>query len=222
LSIGTATTLTVLQPASATESVKSAHKQDNGEKATPKSSSGENGIKTIKSAAGFEFKYPSGWIVAFERGNSSKEGTIAFVGNFINIDTFSVEKKLLDPAVAAKTDLVEMAEAVVNPIKSLPTTIAFEDFGGTIKDSLNGPQSLCVLEYSVELCKGVVTEQLKGKKLCRDVKDNELQTIKRHHLYGVTKTANALYYLNASCPADRWEVAKNDLMIPLNSFVALM
>ena len=180
---------------------------------------GENGTKVLRSTAGFEFVYPSSWLVAFERGESMKEGTIAFVGNFLTIDTFSVEKFQMAKGTEG-VDLKLLAEDDVEPVRQSPGSMEFEVLSGAYRDTAQGPSSVYVLEYCVETCKGLVTEALGGKKSCKDAKDNELTTIRRHHLLGITSTPNNVFYLRASCPTPRWEDAKNDLWMVLNSFVA--
>lgn len=178
----------------------------------------EDQTKVLRSAAGFEFVYPSSWLVAFERGDSMKQGTIAFVGNFLTIDTFSVEKKLLDPNT--EINLETAANYVVRPVQTTPASISFEILGHGYADTRQGSDGVYVVEYDVNTCKGLVTEGLGGKKLCKDAKDNDLQTVPRHHLLGVTKTGDAVYYLSASCPSGRWEMVKSDLWMIMNSFVA--
>lgn len=194
--------------------------QENGKSSIKSAEKTEDRTKLLRSAAGFEFTYPSSWLVAFERGDSTKDGTIAFVGNFLSIDTFSVERKSLDPIAASNTNLQSVAEEIVKPVQETPASIAFQILKSGYVDTLQGLKRVYVIEYDVNTCKGLVTEGLGGKKLCKDTKDNNLQTVPRHHLLSITRTDDALFYLNASCASDRWDTVKNDLWMTMNSFVA--
>ena len=202
------------------ELLRIAHAEEMSVAKRTSSTDGENGTKVLRSAAGFEFVYPSSWLVAFERGDSMKEGTIAFVGNFLTIDTFSVEKIQKAASGTEGVNLKSLAEDEVGPIRQSPSSMDFEVLSGDYRDTAQGPSSVYVIEYCVDTCKGLVTEALGGKKSCKDAKDNELITIPRHHLLGVTTTPDTVYYLRASCPTPRWEAAKSDLWMVLNSFVA--
>lgn len=180
----------------------------------------EDRVKTLRSAAGFEFVYPSSWIVAFERGDSMKTGVIALVGNFLSVDTFSVERKPLNSVQTGEGNLKSIAQEAIRTVRESPTSIAFKTLNEGYIDTRQGTSSIYFVEYDTEVCKGLISESLGGKKECKDAKDNDLQTVQRHHLLGVTQNGGTAYYLNGSCPSTRWEVVKDDLWFAMRNFMS--
>jgi len=175
--------------------------------------------KTLSSPAGFEFMYPGSWIVAFNRLEASKENVNVFVGNFLTVDTFSVQKTATNPTNGALVDLKSLSNAYMLPLRQSDMNVAFEvcSEGSRVLD--RRPTEMYVVEYEAEICRGQISEGLGGKRLCKGSDDADVPTVKRRHYLGVTKTSDTIFYLNASSLSSRWDTVKDDLLKTLTSFV---
>eukprot|EP00210_Caulerpa_lentillifera_P009549 g9107.t1 len=175
--------------------------------------------KTLSSPAGFEFMYPGSWIVAFNRKESSKESVNVFVGNFLTIDTFSVQKSTLEKLDEISPDLKSLAKSYILPLQQSGVNITFDVLSEDYQDSDPKLPQMYVVEYEAEICRGQISEGLGGKRLCKGVDDADVPTIKRRHYLGVTTANDSVFYMNASSPSTRWDLVKDDLFKTMRSFV---
>jgi len=162
-------------------------------------------LKLFVSKAGYAFRHPDDYLLAYDRSKGSPPGAHVFVGNFNTVDTVSVRR------VAAAASLVpglgdgsaeplDVAEYFTADYRSA-STLAFR----LLRAEKRGETGRYELEWYVESCRGEVVEGAGGAMQCLGPQLQDLETVRRHFvgLVQVVDGSDALF-LTAGASETRW------------------
>jgi hypothetical protein len=178
--------------------------------------------QTFQSSEGFEFSYPSGWIVAYDRSGGRGDGAVAAVGNFSQYLLVSVFRTVDIPKdVKLDNGLTESVGRAlcIEPLLKDDTTQSFKE----LKSESNGEgrRRYYDFEYEIEICKGEIQEGAGGVLRCYGGLGQEIPTQKRHHLARAVLSGGHLLTINAAAPVDKWAEVEDVMREIVDSYRSL-
>ena len=118
------------------------------------------GFSNFGPHAGFEFQYPTGWVTAIKRDPkpSADQETLALVGNFRDVDTFTVGRTRIDQfseSFESKSS-EDIADMLTDEQRFAPGTLRFDLFNCLDRPPDKDRPGLRYIqyEYSIEICRG--------------------------------------------------------------------
>lgn len=184
------------------------------------------GFSNFGPHAGFEFQYPTGWVTAIKRDPkpSAEQETLALVGNFRDVDTFTVGRTHIDQlngSFESKSN-EEIANMLTSEQRFAPGTLRFELSNCQDRSSDKDRAGLRYIqyEYSIEICRGSKVEGSDGVFQCLGPppKNIDLQTVPRRAVAISVIVDDYVYTAAASTPEERWPEVSNMLFPSIESF----
>ncbi|GMH39493.1 hypothetical protein BSKO_07391 [Bryopsis sp. KO-2023] len=168
----------------------------------------------------FSFSYPKRWLVAYDRTNRDFNGSLVLAGDFVNVDTFTVSRRVETDFVDDNGSLLSpsaIADKIISEARDTPSAMSYELFSEGERKREDG-YPYYVVEYAVEVCRGQVEELIGGNKICSGPNDLVLQTVKRRHILGVTRKGDKVFIVSGAALQSRWGSVGNDVLAAFDSF----
>ncbi|KAK3250944.1 hypothetical protein CYMTET_39704 [Cymbomonas tetramitiformis] len=187
------------------------------------------GFSNFGPHAGFEFQYPTGWVTAIKRDPkpSAEQETLALVGNFRDVDTFTVGRTRIDQfseSFESKSG-EDIANILTDEQRFAPGTLRFDLFNCLDRPADKDRPGLRYFqyEYSIEICRGSKVEGSDGKFQCLGPppKNIDLQTVPRRAVAISVIVDDYVYTAAASTPEERWPEVSEMLFSSVDSFHVL-
>lgn len=163
----------------------------------------------FSSIEGFQFSFPAGWVVAYDRSGGRGNGAVAAVGDFSKFLVVTVFRQEIDDGNVEQWDEAVGRKFVLQGPASSQSTLRFTD----IKSAMVVKEpSIYEFEYEIETCMGEIEEGSGGIIRClASFNGQSIPTIKRHILgrsilkYAANKSV--LLTIAAAAPLDVWSDA---------------
>jgi PsbP len=162
--------------------------------------------QTFQSSEGFEFSYPDGFVVAYDRSGGRGDGAVAAVGDFTRFLVVSVLRTVDIPKdINLENGLTESVghSLCIDPLLKDDSTQSFNELRS--ESNGEGRRSQYDYEYEIEVCRGEIQEGAGGVLRCLGGLGQEIPTQKRHHLARtVLNREGHLLTINAAAPVEKW------------------
>jgi hypothetical protein len=175
--------------------------------------------QTFQSSEGFEFSYPAGWVVAYDRSGGRGDGAVAAVGDFTKFLVVSVFRTVDIPKdVKLDNGLTESVghALCIDPLLKDDSTQSFKELAS--KSSGEGRQRYYDYEYEIEICQGEIQEGSGGVLRCLGGLGQEIPTQKRHHVARAVLSGGNLLTINAAAPLDKWAEVEDVMRTIVDSY----
>jgi hypothetical protein len=164
--------------------------------------------QSFESSEGFQFSYPAGWVVAYDRSGGRmlrRDGAVAAVGDFTKFLVVSVFRTVDIPKdINLDNGLTEFAgrSLCIDPLLKEDSTQSLNVLRS--ESSGEGRRRQYDFEYEIEVCRGEIQEQAGGVLRCLGGLGQEIPTQKRHHLARAVLSGGQLLTINAAAPLEKW------------------
>ena len=178
--------------------------------------------QTFQSSEGFEFSYPAGWVVAYDRSGGKGDGAVAAVGDFTRFLVVSVFRTVDIPKeISLQNGLTEsIGRALcIEPLLKEDSTQSFKELRS--QSSGQGRQLQYDFEYEIEVCRGEIQEGVGGVLRCLGGLGQEIPTQKRHHVARAVLSEGHLLTINAAAPVEKWAEVEDVMKAIVNSYSSL-
>jgi len=178
--------------------------------------------KTFQSSEGFEFSYPDGWVVAYDRSGGRKDGAVAAVGDFTKFLVVSVFRTVDIPKnINLDNGLTEFAghSLCMDPLLKEDSTQSFNELRS--ESTGEGRRRQYDFEYEIEVCRGEIQEQAGGVLRCLGGLGQEIPTQKRHHLARAVLSGGRVLTISAAAPVEKWAEVEDIMRAIVDSYRSL-
>jgi hypothetical protein len=165
--------------------------------------------QNFSSIEGFQFSFPAGWVVAYDRSGGRGNGAVAAVGDFSKFLVVTVFRQEIDDGNVEQLDEAVGRKFVLEGPASSQSTLRFTDIKSAMV--VNEP-SIYEFEYEIETCMGEIEEGSGGIIRClASFNGQSIPTIKRHILgrsiLKYAESKSVLLTIAAAAPLDVWSDA---------------
>lgn len=178
--------------------------------------------QTFQSSEGFEFSYPAGWVVAYDRSGGKGDGAVAAVGDFTRFFVVSVFRTVDIPKeTSLENGLTESVghALCIDPLLKEDSTQSFKELRS--QSSGQGRHLQYDFEYEIEVCRGEIQEGVGGVLRCLGGLGQEIPTQKRHHVARAVLAEGHLLTINAAAPVEKWAEVEDVMKAIVNSYRSL-
>ncbi|KAH7623916.1 hypothetical protein NADE_008730 [Nannochloris sp. 'desiccata'] len=178
--------------------------------------------QSFQSSEGFEFSYPAGWVVAYDRSGGRSDGAVAAVGDFTKFLVVSVFRTVDVPKdINVDNGLTELVghSLCIDPLLKEDSTQSFKEL--LSESSGEGRRRQYDFEYEIEVCRGEIQEQAGGVLRCLGGLGQEIPTQKRHHLARAVLSGGRLLTINAAAPVEKWAEVEDVMRAIVDSYRSL-
>lgn len=164
--------------------------------------------QTFKSSEGFQFSFPSGWVVAYDRSGGQGNGPVAAVGNFQRFLVVSVFRTVNIPKSIITNGLDEPTGRMLclDAPAASSRTMRFTEISSQATASQLPAVDYYNFEYEIESCNGEIQEGSGGVLRCLGASGQSIPSVRQHHLGRALLSGKSatLLTINASVAADKW------------------